>query len=408
MKLLKKTYIQRALREEAQGNYKQAAAFYSKAEEFEKVGEMHELLGDMTRSFPDKIRAYQQALRWYKQAEHIENLAKKLAETMEIEIRADAKVSAVELHRLPKVAEYYALGKEWKRAGSIYEELGMYDRAEEMYIQGGEIESLEKIAVRKEDQDHRKYSAQHYYEEAEAAYRLGHRDRAYQALKQCLTIETTHAKALALFENLKQKLQASPGRRLLRIPLEEREYILVAKNVMTIGRKEDNDLILTQGDVSRNHARLGFHGQRLLVEDLQSSNGTRVNGLRIQRRAEIRDRDVLGIGRRVQFEVRISQCAAGISATLCPLEQQVTQRRYIFFSGDLQVGSERECNLPLQYLDPAAPPRLFKIHYQSPFWYLQIHPQLTDVELNGVPVQKYIVVLFGDTVITCGATLLFE
>ncbi len=408
MKFLKKTYIQRALREEAKGNYKQAAAFYSKAEEFEKVGEMHELLGDMTRAFSHKIRAYQQALRWYKQPAQIENLAKKLAETMEVEIRADAKVSAVELHRLPKVAEYYALAKEWKKAGSIYEELGMYNEAQEMYVQGGEIERLEKIATRKEDRDHRRYSAQQYYEDAETAHRIGQRDRTYQLLKQCLTIETKHARARNLFETLKQKLQAAPGRRLLRIPLEEREYILISKDVLTIGRKEGSDLVLSQNDVSRNHARIGFRGHNLLVEDLQSSNGTRVNGLRIQQRAEIRDRDVLGIGRSMQFEVRLRQSSAGISAMLCPLDQQVIQRQYIFFSGDLHIGAKSECDLPLQHIEPAAPSRLFKLQYQQPFWYLHIHPQLTGVELNGVPVKKYVVVISGDTITSCGATLLFE
>lgn len=407
MKFLKKTYMQRALREEAKGNYKQAAAFYSKAEEFEKVGEMHELLGDMSRAFPHKIRAYQQALRWYKQSEHIENITKKLAETMEIEIRADAKVSAVELHRLPKVAEYYALAKQWKKAGNIYEELGMYEEATEMYIQGGEVERVEKMSARKEDRDHRVYSAQQYYEEAEATYRLGQRDKAYQALKQCLTIETKHVKARNLFESLKQALQTS-DKRIIRIPTEDREYVLIGKNVMTIGRQEGNDLVLTQNDVSRCHARLGFRRNSFMVEDLKSSNGTRVNGLRIQDKAEIRDRDVLGIGRSARFEVRIYQNTTGISAMLCPLDQQVIQRHYLFFSGDIHVGSKSECDLPLQHIDPAAPSHLFKIHHQQPFWYFHIHPQLTDVELNGVSVKKYIVVLSGDTITTCGATLLFE
>ena len=114
MKFRKKSYIQQALAEEAKGNYKQAAAFYSKAEEFEKVGEMYELLGDMSRPLPRKIRAYQQALHWYKLSEHLEPVAAKLAKTMEVEIRADAKVSPVELHRLSEVAEYYALAKQWE------------------------------------------------------------------------------------------------------------------------------------------------------------------------------------------------------------------------------------------------------------------------------------------------------
>jgi hypothetical protein len=407
MRFLKKAYIQRAIREEAKGKYKQAAALYSKAEEFDKVGEMHELLGDMARAFPAKIREYQQAIRWYKQAEYLEKIAAKLAKTMEVEIRVDAKVSPIELHRLPKVAEYYALAKQWEKAGKIYEELGMFDEALEMYVQGGHVEHVERISVRKEDRDHRTYSAQQYYEEAEAAYRIGQRDKAYQALKQCLTIEKNHVKARHLFEQLERTLRSSDTR-IVRIPITGHEYILLGKNIVTIGRQEGNDIVLRRNDVSRTHARIGFRGHRVLVEDLHSSNGTRINGLRIQQQAEIRDRDVLGIGRSFQFEVRIRKRSTGISASLCSAEREGTQRYYLLFCQEIYIGAAHECELPLPHMSSHLPPQLLTIHCQPPFWYFHFHPDLTDVELNGIAVSKYVVVLPGDTLAFGGINLLFE
>ena len=407
MNLLKKSYIQRALREEAKGNYKQAAAYYSKAEEFEMVGEMHELLGDMTRAFPAKIRAYQQAIRWYKQPEHIKNLARKLAETMEREIRADAKVATTELQRLTKAAEYYTLAKQWNKAGNIYEELGMYDEATEAYIQGGEVERVEQLSVRKEERDHRKYSSQQYYDEAKTFHRIGQRDKAYQFLKQCLTIDSKHVNAKELCTLLHRALQPTGVRR-IHIAGEEKEYLLFGNNIIMIGRKEDNDIVLTQNDVSRHHARLGFQGHTCIIEDLQSSNGTRLNGLRIQKAAALHNQDVIGIGINVQFEVRIYQHTSGISVLLTSKDEHIIQKHYVFFLGEMQIGSGSEYALTVHGGSPGSPSCKFKVKYQQPYWYVSINPHLTEVELNGVPVEKYVVVIPGDTLRFAGMTFLFD
>ena len=50
---------------------------------------------------------------------------------------------------------------------------------------------------------------------------------------------------------------------------------------VTIGRGEDNDLVLKTTTVSRDHARLSHKEGRWFVEDLGSRNGTFVNTKRI-------------------------------------------------------------------------------------------------------------------------------
>ncbi len=405
MKIFKKAHIQRALVEEAQGNYKQAAAFYSKAEEFEKVGEMYELIGDMERLFPRKIKAYQQAVRWYQQPKHLEPLAAKLAHTMETEIRADRTVSAAEQYRLPKVAEYYAQAKQWGEAGRIYEELGQYDEATQMYIQAGDVERVEQIAARKGRHNHRAYTAQNYYEDALAACQVGRRDKAWRDLQQCLTLDAEHQEANTFLTALKEELHPRAVQR-VRAPLEECEFVLVAKPVVTIGRKEDNDIPLAETDISRYHARFGFHRQRVLVEDLQSSNGTRVNGLRIQKTAVLHDRDLLGFGLHTQFEVRLHQHETGLAAILCPREARHFPQRYIVFTGEILMGADYDtCAVHLRHLSL---PYLFKIKYQQPYWYVYLHPNVTDAEFNGTPVSEYVVVASGDQMTFAEETLLFD
>jgi hypothetical protein len=63
---------------------------------------------------------------------------------------------------------------------------------------------------------------------------------------------------------------------------------------LTIGRAPDNDLVLTDGRVSRHHARLAGRRGTLVYIDLSSTNGSRVNGVPV---GEL----VLGVGDRIEL-----------------------------------------------------------------------------------------------------------
>lgn len=56
----------------------------------------------------------------------------------------------------------------------------------------------------------------------------------------------------------------------------------LSKDVVVIGRREDCDLRIALSDVSRKHCRLLLNDGGIAVEDLGSSNGTFVNGHRVQ------------------------------------------------------------------------------------------------------------------------------
>ena len=47
---------------------------------------------------------------------------------------------------------------------------------------------------------------------------------------------------------------------------------------VTIGREEDNDIRLNDDRVSRFHAKIQEDAGRIILTDLESTNGTRVNG----------------------------------------------------------------------------------------------------------------------------------
>jgi pSer/pThr/pTyr-binding forkhead associated (FHA) protein len=63
----------------------------------------------------------------------------------------------------------------------------------------------------------------------------------------------------------------------------EQEYraIDLPGRTMIVGRHSDADLRINHRGISKRHAQLTFFGDCLVVEDLQSTNGTYVNGIRV-------------------------------------------------------------------------------------------------------------------------------
>jgi hypothetical protein len=74
---------------------------------------------------------------------------------------------------------------------------------------------------------------------------------------------------------------AAPGRT-LRIHAEDGQEITVDSQSIRIGRGIDNDLVLRDVRVSRHHASIDPSPHGWIVRDLQSTNGTFVNGRRVE------------------------------------------------------------------------------------------------------------------------------
>ncbi|MBN1956296.1 MAG: FHA domain-containing protein [Anaerolineae bacterium] len=69
--------------------------------------------------------------------------------------------------------------------------------------------------------------------------------------------------------------------------------------IITIGRDPSNDLAIGHLQVSRQHARLTLQGGVIVLEDLGSTNGTFVNGMRLTSPHTLANGDVVGLGESV-------------------------------------------------------------------------------------------------------------
>jgi len=82
-----------------------------------------------------------------------------------------------------------------------------------------------------------------------------------------------------------------------------RSTVTFTGDEITVGRaSEGNSVRLAERNVSRRHARFVRQGSAVVVEDLGSLVGTRVNGERIQGRRKLRAGDVVEIG---DFDVAV-------------------------------------------------------------------------------------------------------
>jgi pSer/pThr/pTyr-binding forkhead associated (FHA) protein len=73
------------------------------------------------------------------------------------------------------------------------------------------------------------------------------------------------------------------------------QEIVLEKELTTIGRKPDNDIVIDNQAVSGHHAQIKVEGNEVVLEDLSSLNGTYVNSQKVSK-TELYNDDVILIG----------------------------------------------------------------------------------------------------------------
>ncbi len=92
----------------------------------------------------------------------------------------------------------------------------------------------------------------------------------------------------------------------------------ISGGAVTLGRGTAADLMLPDAAVSRMHAAIRVDGHTVVVEDLDSSNGTRVNGATVSQ-ARLAHGDVIEVGA-TELEVRVEEDGASLPTPSEPTE----------------------------------------------------------------------------------------
>src|SRR5690349_16590356 len=103
------------------------------------------------------------------------------------------------------------------------------------------------------------------------------------------------------------------------LPLNEGPSILLDKGILLIGRHPECDIQIDSRKVSRRHCCIGQVGDYLVVRDLGSTNGIRINGVRVLE-GRLRAGDELTIGNS-RFQVRWDAMARGAALRPSPVRE---------------------------------------------------------------------------------------
>lgn len=92
---------------------------------------------------------------------------------------------------------------------------------------------------------------------------------------------------------------------------------------ITIGRDTSNMLVINDPEVSRRHARIFWQGDRYFIEDLGSTNGTMVGGIRIEAAHPLRHGELITLGENthLQFEATDFDADATVAAVRTSLSE---------------------------------------------------------------------------------------
>lgn len=99
-------------------------------------------------------------------------------------------------------------------------------------------------------------------------------------------------------QQIKEALEAREKDTLIIIgPIDEGNEFELKEGIYLLGRDPESSIFLNDVTVSRRHAEIRIKAGKITIRDLGSLNGTFVNGQVINTETELKDGDIIQIGR---------------------------------------------------------------------------------------------------------------
>ena len=136
------------------------------------------------------------------------------------------------------------------------------------------------------------------------------------------------------------------------VPLDGGTPVEIEKDLIIVGRREDCDVLLDHKSVSKQHCVIVKNEGLLLIRDLGSTNGTRVNGQRV-RRAALLPNDQLFIAS-VRFSVDVAHDDEPLSSNEYTQQLDGKDLRKLLEKSERpgEIGSDSEVDLPAVQANP--------------------------------------------------------
>lgn len=79
------------------------------------------------------------------------------------------------------------------------------------------------------------------------------------------------------------------------------------KDEFIIGRELINDLIISDPEISRKHARIFKKNNKLYLEDLNSTNGTFLSGKQVSKPVQLKNENLINLGKSIVLEFMVEE-----------------------------------------------------------------------------------------------------
>ena len=96
----------------------------------------------------------------------------------------------------------------------------------------------------------------------------------------------------------------------------------------SVGRSDDSDLVLGEGQPSRQHAKITIENSAVYIEDLNSTNGTFLNGAKLSGKHELSDGDEIAFDVN-KFVLQVQSQQASDATVIRPVDPSATVLRPI-------------------------------------------------------------------------------
>jgi predicted component of type VI protein secretion system len=183
---------------------------------------------------------------------------------------------------------------------------------------------------------------------------------------------------------------------------EEREFPLLSPTA-TVGRESINEIVFDDAEISRRHVRVTQLAGRYIIEDLGSTNGTFLNGRRIEAPAPLSNGDVIDLGGSIRLTY-LGPPGAAESTVVEPSFDQFGVPTTVARPTPAGELPPDKMTAP-QYKEPLTPPPLTPAYESAP---LQAPTPYAPSESEGREWTRYFIgcgCLFILAIVACAATL---
>ena len=161
------------------------------------------------------------------------------------------------------------------------------------------------------------------------------------------------------------------GQEVVRVPLNGQKTI--------IGRDQTADVYLENRALSRKHAQLEKRGAGIWIRDLESQNGTYVNGERILEPIPLSSDDSIQLGRYDVYIEGVKEASG--DTTVFTVSNAEGRQRYALVGEEVIVGRSPNCDIPITHKSISR--RHFKLTQDNGLWFIEDMGSQNGTRRNG-------------------------